>query len=202
MKQTSGRGCKADGGCHAFVLAGFFNRQNVIYNCFSYGFNPATVSTMPALLRGHFMSKILIVEDDASILDSLCLLLESKGYEVFAAGNLADGIAQFDAQKPDLLLTDLNYLNYKLEDKFDKSGLKMIDYVLAADLAIAVVLMTATDRDTWQSESRGLESRGIAILDKPFGLAELLAIIEEKLPQQPDARTAPAPLHTPCIDKL
>ena len=55
-------------------------------------------------------SRILLVDDENSIRDSLYALLESAGYEVLAASNGPDGLTIFRQAMPpiDLLVTDYN----------------------------------------------------------------------------------------------
>ena len=55
------------------------------------------------------MTKILIIDDDPDIIDSLSLILESKGYEVVAKTD-SDGV--MDAVKeanPDLIILDIMF---------------------------------------------------------------------------------------------
>jgi len=63
----------------------------------------------PALAEnGAAPARILVIEDDADVAESLCLLLESYGYETLCA---VDGVAAFERLKqgklPDLILLDL-----------------------------------------------------------------------------------------------
>ena len=51
--------------------------------------------------------KILVVDDDPDILDVLTMILESKGYHVVTARNGVEGLAQIEAEKPDLMILDL-----------------------------------------------------------------------------------------------
>ena len=53
------------------------------------------------------MSRILIIEDDASIRDGLVDTLRVKGYEVDAAECGAEGLERFRQQPPDLVILDL-----------------------------------------------------------------------------------------------
>ena len=52
--------------------------------------------------------KILIVEDDSSLAESLTVLLNEAGYETSLAKNSGQGIGKALTERPDLILTDLN----------------------------------------------------------------------------------------------
>jgi len=51
--------------------------------------------------------KILLVDDDPDIRDSLRIVLEGNGYTVQAAGNGREALAALEAQVPDLMLLDI-----------------------------------------------------------------------------------------------
>ena len=51
--------------------------------------------------------KILIVEDTEETCDILTILLELKGYEVIVARDGVRGLEQVRAQRPDLIITDI-----------------------------------------------------------------------------------------------
>lgn len=50
---------------------------------------------------------ILIVDDNADLVELLRMLLEAQGYEVDTAGQGADAVAQARSRKPDVLLVDI-----------------------------------------------------------------------------------------------
>ena len=53
------------------------------------------------------MPKILVVDDDKDIQETLRIVLEKSGFEVASAFNPEDGLAAVQAQKPDLLVLDV-----------------------------------------------------------------------------------------------
>lgn len=53
------------------------------------------------------MKRVLIIEDQAPMRRNLALMLEMEGYEVHAAVNGSEGIAQAQKLKPDLILCDV-----------------------------------------------------------------------------------------------
>jgi YesN/AraC family two-component response regulator len=53
------------------------------------------------------MSRILIIDDEASIRKMLKKLLETEGYDILEANNGNQGIKLFIEHRPDLVITDL-----------------------------------------------------------------------------------------------
>lgn len=51
--------------------------------------------------------KILIIDDDNDLVESIVNLLEAKGYDVVSASNGTEGVAKAKAEKPDLILLDV-----------------------------------------------------------------------------------------------
>jgi CheY-like chemotaxis protein len=52
-------------------------------------------------------AKILVVDDDPDMVESIKLILESETYGVVTAGSAEEGFAQLEAEKPDLILLDV-----------------------------------------------------------------------------------------------
>ncbi len=53
------------------------------------------------------MNKILLIDDESDILRVLSLSLKADGYEVFTATDGEEGLAIFEKEKPDIVLTDV-----------------------------------------------------------------------------------------------
>jgi DNA-binding response OmpR family regulator len=53
------------------------------------------------------MSKILVLDDEPSILLMIKKMLEKAGYEVIVASNGKEGMKLFDKEKPDMVITDI-----------------------------------------------------------------------------------------------
>ncbi|MCD6351654.1 MAG: response regulator [Armatimonadetes bacterium] len=52
-------------------------------------------------------AKILVVEDDPDIIESVRLVLESAGYEVDSATSVPEALEKVEEVKPDLILLDI-----------------------------------------------------------------------------------------------
>jgi len=53
------------------------------------------------------MAKILVIDDDVLVRDTITRILERKGYQVLVAGDGARGVSMFRSEQPDLVITDI-----------------------------------------------------------------------------------------------
>lgn len=58
-------------------------------------------------MESQKLIKVLIIEDEVSLLDVLQKKLEKEGYQVFAACDGEEGLRQMEAVKPDVVLLDI-----------------------------------------------------------------------------------------------
>lgn len=112
---------------------------------------------------------VLLVEDDALLLDVVALQLERAGYAVMKARTAAAAWAAV----PD---ADLVVLDWMLPDE---SGLALLRRLRAVDTDLPVLMLTARARETERVE--GLEAGADDYLVKPFGMAELVARVKALL---------------------
>lgn len=130
------------------------------------------------------MKRILIIEDDISILSGLKDVLTFKNYEVFTATDGEAGYAEAKEKKLDLIILDIMLpkmdgftLCRKLRDKGDMTPVLML-----------------TARGEEPDKVQGLDYGADDYVIKPFSLPELLARIRALLRRQPGedgARTPP-----------
>ena len=109
--------------------------------------------------------RILVVDDEAAVRDSLSLSLRFQGYEVSVA---ADGVAGLDAirdEEPDAVILDV------MMPRLD--GLETCRQLRAEGRLVPVLMLTA--RDTVGDRVAGLDAGADDYLVKPFALQELLA---------------------------
>lgn len=81
------------------------------------------------------MPSILLVDDEAEILDFTKFALEAKGYEVFTAGSGQEALRVFQEKRPQLLVLD-----YKLDGGM--TGLDILKSARSVDPAIPAVVIT------------------------------------------------------------
>ena len=53
------------------------------------------------------MSRILVIDDDDLVRSTLVRMLERSGFDIVTAKNGREGLAQFHAEPPDLVVTDV-----------------------------------------------------------------------------------------------
>jgi two-component system alkaline phosphatase synthesis response regulator PhoP len=125
------------------------------------------------------MTRILIIEDDKDIVELVRYNLEKEGFQVSAAGDGMNGLAQVKKSPPDLLLLDLMLPRL--------SGLEICKEIRreAALNRLPILMLTARGEET--DRVVGLELGADDYVTKPFSPRELVARIKALL-----RRTAPA----------
>jgi two-component system KDP operon response regulator KdpE len=113
---------------------------------------------------------ILVIEDDVQISQFLQSSLKANGYHTVCAHTIAEGKRLFDANKPALLILDLNLP--------DGDGREVISYVrLNSDLPILVLSARQAEQEKVDCFNDGADD----YLAKPFGVNELLARVKVAL---------------------
>lgn len=112
--------------------------------------------------------RLLLIEDDVQLVDSLRPQLKKAGYVVEWADNGVDG--EFLAQEEtfDGIILDLGLPQ--------KSGLEVLSSLRAREQDTPVLILTA--RDSWQERVDGLKAGADDYLGKPFHFEELLARLQ------------------------
>ena len=117
------------------------------------------------------MSRILLVDDDASLLKLMSMRLRSRGYEVDTADSAEGALDRLRQQRADLVLSDLRMAGM--------DGLALFERIQSQWLGLPVIIMTAhgTIPDAIQATRSGVFS----FLTKPIDKDELFATIEHAL---------------------
>ena len=110
--------------------------------------------------------RVLIVDDERSILDTLQILLRGKGFEVAAAQSGREALERLDEFSPDVILSDIRMPGV--------SGLDLLAAVRERDPEVPVILMTA--QASLQSAVQAVNQGAFYYLQKPFSNDELVAI--------------------------
>lgn len=117
------------------------------------------------------MSRILLLEDDSSLVDGLCYSLKKEGYEVETAGCVREAKELLERRQYGLLLLDVTLP--------DGTGFQVCEAVRAQGNQVPIIFLTASDEE--MNVIRGLDSGGDDYIGKPFKLGELLSRIRALL---------------------
>jgi DNA-binding response OmpR family regulator len=115
--------------------------------------------------------RILIIEDDPSILRGLQLNLGMEGYTVRSAMDGETGLELARTERPDLVVVDI------MLPRMD--GLSVVREIRRADPDLPVLILSAKGHES--DKVAGLQLGADDYMVKPFGLKELLARIDALL---------------------
>lgn len=115
--------------------------------------------------------RILVVEDDLSILTGLSMSLRFEGYEVLQAQDGKAGLQKCIDERPDLIVLDLMLPLM--------NGFEVLEELKRRGNAVPIVVLTAKGVET--DRVMGLNLGADDYVVKPFGLQELLARIRAVL---------------------
>ncbi|MFN7139501.1 MAG: response regulator, partial [Limisphaerales bacterium] len=122
------------------------------------------------MLSSQSKQRVLVVDDEESMLKGLVEILTSAGYEVTAAASGSRGLAEAESSRPDLILLDVQLP--------DIDGLEVCRRIKAnSSLQHIPVIHLSARRISSDDQAEGLESGGDAYLTHPIGRRELLARI-------------------------
>jgi two-component system OmpR family response regulator len=114
--------------------------------------------------------RILIVEDDQNLLESLAYNLRNEGYEVITAIDGAEALDVARREKPNLVILDLMLPKM--------SGFEVCR-VLRKETTVPILMLTAKIEET--DKIVGLEIGADDYMTKPFSLGELMARVRALL---------------------
>ncbi len=135
------------------------------------------------------MSKIMVVEDDASLREIYSIRITAEGYEVVSAGDGEEALAVAVREKPDLILSDV------MMPKI--SGFDMLDILRSTPETanIKVVMMTALSAEDQRQRGERLGADRYLVKSQ-VGIEDVVNTIHEVLGDR--AAPAPAPEAAPA----
>lgn len=111
--------------------------------------------------------RVLVVDDESGILDSLRILLKTEGFEPHLAHGGRQGLEKLTDVRPDIVLTDVRMP--------DVNGVQVLSSARQVDPDMPVILMTA--QATLQSAMQAVNEGAFYYIQKPFRNDELVAIL-------------------------
>ncbi len=129
--------------------------------------------------------KILIVEDEPSLVFTLKDTLEAEDYDVTVVEDGANAVETVQQVEPDLMILDLMLPNV--------SGYEICKEIRDLKYTFPIIMLTAKDQET--DKVTGLNLGADDYITKPFGVKELLARIKARLRRaNAYSKTGPAEL--------
>jgi CheY-like chemotaxis protein len=116
------------------------------------------------------MSKILIIDDDLDILETMGSLLEYEGFEIHSADSVQKGMELIDSISPDLILLDVMFPEKKTR------GFEAAAEIKAKHPKIPIFVLTAINREYAFDFSKE-DVKAEEFLNKPVKIDRLIKLI-------------------------
>ena len=114
--------------------------------------------------------RVLVVEDEPSLVESISYALELEGYEVLSAVTGRDGVEQARIANPSVVLLDVMLP--------ESSGLDVCRQIRSTS-DVPIIMLTA--RDSEADKVAGLELGADDYVTKPFSMRELMARVRAQI---------------------
>lgn len=124
---------------------------------------------LPTIVTG----KILIVEDEKSLRDTLKDMFSTSGYEVEVAENGQEGLDLISSSKPDVIITDISM---PVMD-----GYEMVQEIKKTPQGSQIPILMLTAKVSDEEKIRGLNFGAVDYITKPFSYHELQLKIQNHL---------------------
>jgi DNA-binding NtrC family response regulator len=118
-------------------------------------------------------SRILIVDDDPSILRSLQRLLSRAGYQVLEARDGSEAIRLWRNQGADLVITDLHMPK--------KDGIQTIIELMSHTPGIRIIAMSGGGQTKRLDLLGNATMLGVLTIEKPFTIVEMMTVVDRAL---------------------
>lgn len=111
--------------------------------------------------------RVLLVDDDETLLRSFARALKSAGFDVSTAGSAEEALSHFAVSPSDVIVSDISMPM--------KSGVEMMGDLRAVDEDIPVILVTG--RPSVESAIQAMDSGAMRYLLKPVDKSELVSVV-------------------------
>ncbi len=119
-------------------------------------------------------AKILIIDDNPEVLETLSDVLENEGYEILTFNSGKEAIAQTAEEKPQVILLDINIP--------DINGIEILRRIKKIDRDIPIIMITAYG--SMDSVIQAMRLGAYDYLNKPFNLDKMKILIKRALEAQ------------------
>ena len=122
------------------------------------------------------MPKLLIIDDDRRVRDTIKLVMEAAGYTLDFATNGREGLARFAAFQPDLVITDILMP--------EKEGIATITELRKLNSKVPIIAMSGGGRVGNMDFLKVAQKMGATrTVSKPFDPDELIETVASLLPK-------------------
>ncbi|MCB1157333.1 MAG: response regulator [Leptospiraceae bacterium] len=115
--------------------------------------------------------KVLFVDDSGTMRTIVAQTLEMAEFTVLKAGDGKEGLSCFTAQKPDIVITDVNMP--------EMDGITFIKELRKLDPEIPILVLTTESKDSLKDEAFSSGANGWIV--KPFRPAQIISMIKDIL---------------------
>ncbi|MGE3508350.1 MAG: response regulator, partial [Vicinamibacterales bacterium] len=119
-------------------------------------------------------ARILVIDDEAAIRDSLRMMLEYEGYEVLGAATGQEGLALAERESPDLVVLDVKMPGM--------DGIEVLDRLRAMADALPVIVVSG--HGTISTAVEATKKGAFDFIEKPFASDRVLVSLRNALDQR------------------
>jgi len=120
-------------------------------------------------------NRILLIDDDLIVRQTIASVLTDAGYEVVSAGDGLSGMRAYRHSRPDLVITDIIMP--------DQEGIQTLMEIHKVDPTAKVIAISGGGRTSNLRILDVARTMGASdVLAKPFDLEELLTVVQRWLP--------------------
>lgn len=119
------------------------------------------------------MKKILVIEDEMSLLENISIMLEIRGFDVLKSTNGKNGVILAFDNEPDLIICDINMP--------EMDGFQVLDIIRANPATKLIPFIFLTARTGKDDIRRGMNLGADDYISKPFTEADLISTVTSRL---------------------
>jgi len=119
------------------------------------------------------MARILLIDDDRNLREVVKFILADKGHEILEAADGEEGLRQFAAEAPDLVLTDIRMPG--------RDGMEVLRQIRTRNTGTEVPVIVLTAYGTVEQAVEAMREGAFTYLLKPFNRDELALTVQQAL---------------------
>jgi len=148
--------------------------------------------------RGITMAKILVVDDNEDLRNTVIESLQEDAHDIDEAANVESAMAKIDGGSFDIILVDMRMpLSSRTKRENEKAGIEVIDYAIQQEPNQICIVMTAYG--SVENMYEAMQQGAWDYIEKPFSENRLLSRIDSALELQESGRSSPIVKYQPLI---